>query len=180
MDRVKRTQIQVKTILRDYRNMFSNIKDDRELVETFKSLFTSSRNYWKHVLKHAVPKSVKQKFKLETWRDVQKESHKLFPYQINYARQFVDTLSYLEKVAVQKLPGHTMDRILFISSKNRIAVILEPTGHVASLFEFDIFKNWEAWKNELIEKGSVILEVPLDEEIRRASLGIRKDCKKLL
>ena len=69
MDRVKRTQIQVKTILRDYRNMFSDIKDERELVEAFKSLFTSSKNYWKHVLKHAVPEKVSEKLHLKTWKD---------------------------------------------------------------------------------------------------------------
>jgi hypothetical protein len=134
MDRIKKTQIQVRSILRDYHSMFSNVKSERELVETFRSLFTSPKNYWKHVLKHAVPGKVKKEFKLRTWHDVQRRSHKLFLYQINYARQLLDTLSYIEKIAVQKLPGHTMDRILFISSRNHIAVVLEPTGQVVLKF----------------------------------------------
>jgi hypothetical protein len=174
MDGVKRTQIQVRKILRNYYSMFSNIKDEKELVETFRSLFTDLQTYWRHIRRHALPKKVLQEFRIKTWKDVMKNSQKLFPYQVNYAFQFLDTLGYMEKLALQELPTHPIDRIIIFSSKSRVVVILDEIGKVASLFELDIFKNWGEWKNYLISKRANILEVPIDEEIRRTSLEIRK------
>jgi hypothetical protein len=180
MDRVKRTQIQVRTILKDYHSMFSNVRDDRELVETFQSLFADHQTYWRHIRRHALPKKVLQEFHIKTWEDVMKKSRKLFPYQVKYAFQFLDTLGYIEKLALQELPTHSIDRLIIFSSKNRVAVILDETGKVASLFELDIFKKWGEWKSYLISKGANILEVPIDEEIRRTSLEIRKRSRSIL
>ena len=180
MDRVKRTQIQVRTILKDYHSMFSNVRDERELVETFKSLFTSPKNYWKHVLKHAVPKSVKKEFKLESWHDVQKKSHKLFPYQKSYALSFLETLAYPEKIALVQSPKSAFDRIVLYSTKRRMAVILGPTGEVASVYELNRFKNWGEWKNYTLSEGEVVLEVTIDEETKQMAGKIQMVHRKLV
>ena len=175
MDRVKRTQIQVKTILRDYRNMFSDIKDERELVETFKSLFTSSRNYWKHVLKHAVPEKVSEKLHLKTWKDAMHHSKEIWKFQKEYALNFLETLSFIEKLALQQIPGADIDRIIFFASRKRtFAIVLENSGQVASVFELDRFRNWEEWKLSRIRSGETIKEIPIDEGISKISMEIQK------
>ena len=178
-DKVKKVQIQVRTILKDYHTMFSNVKNEKELVETFRSIFSDSRTYWRHLRKHAIPQKVLKELNIRTWGDVKRKSEKLFPYQVNYAIQFLDTLSYIEKIALQELPTHTVKRLIIFNSKNRLAVILDVSGKVASLFELDIFRNWGEWKADMLGKGAIITEVPLDEEIRRTALEIRKRSRSL-
>ncbi len=180
MDKIKRTQIQVKVILNDYANMFSNVKSDKELVEIFRSIFANNQAYWRHLRKHAIPRKVKEELSIKTWKDAMRKSEKLFGYQVNYAKQFLDTLSYLEKLAIQKLPYHTIERLIFFSSKNRIAVVLDSSGKIASLFELDIFRNWGEWKTFTESSGAVITEVPLDESIRRKVMEIRKRSRNIL
>jgi len=85
-----------------------------------------------------------------------RKSKKLFPYQVNYAAQFLDTLGYMEKLALQELPNSPIARFIIFSSKNRLAVILDESGKVASLFELDIFRNWGEWKSNLISKGVLL------------------------
>jgi hypothetical protein len=161
--------------------MFSNVRDDRELVETFKSLFTSPRNYWKHVLKHAVPKSVKKEFKLESWHDVQKKSHKLFPYQKSYALSFLETLAYPEKIALVQSPKSAFDRIVLYSTKRRMAVILGPTGEVASVYELNRFKSWGEWKNAAWhERKETVIEVSIDEETKQMAGRVQRLYRRLV
>ena len=180
MDRVKRTQIQVRTILKDYHSMFSNVRDDRELVETFKSLFTSPRNYWKHVLKHAVPDKVREKYNLNNWIRTSRFSQKLFPYQKSYALSFLETLAYPEKIALVQSPKSAFDRIVLYSTKRRMAVILGPTGEVASVYELNRFKNWGEWKNYSLSEGEVVLEVTIDEETKQMAGRIQRLHRRLV
>jgi hypothetical protein len=179
MDRVKRTQIQVRKILRDYYGVFSKIESREELVSSFRSLFKDTSKYWKHLVKHAVPRKVVKELQIDSWKKASRLSRKLLPYQINYAIQFIDTLGYIEIIVTQELPGSELKRIIFFSSKNRMAVVFESSGEVATVFELDKFKSWEEWKNHNISRGIIIEEVSIDEDIRRLSLEIRKSSKKL-
>ena len=181
MDRVKRTQIQVRMILRNYHSIFSSVRDERELVETFKSLFTSSRNYWKHVLKHAVPDKVIEKYNLNNWIRTSRFSHKLFPYQKSYTLSFLETLAYPEKIALTRSPKSAFDRIVFYSSKRRMAVILGPTGEVASVYELNRFKSWGEWKNAAWhERKETVIEVSIDEETKQMAGRIQMVHRKLV
>ena len=179
MDKVKRTQIQARSIFRDFQTLFSNVKDDKELVETFRSIFSSNKVYWSHLRKHAIPSKVAKELGINSWKDAMRKSKKLFPYQVNYAAQFLDTLGHMEKLALQELPNSSIARLIIFSSKNRLAVILDESGKVASLFELDIFRNWGEWKSNLISKGALLLEVPIDEELRKTSSEIRERSKTL-
>jgi hypothetical protein len=180
MDRVKRTQIQVRMILRNYHSIFSSVRDERELVETFKSLFTSSRNYWKHVLKHAVPDKVIEKYNLNNWIRTSRFSHKLFPYQKSYTLSFLETLAYPEKIALTRSPKSAFDRIVFYSSKRRMAVILGPTGEVASVYELNRFKSWGEWKNYVLSQDETVLEVSIDEETKQMAKKIQMVHRRLV
>jgi len=180
MDKVERAQIQTKLLLRDYFNIFSNIEDSKNLVETFRSLFTSPKNYWKHILKHAIPKSIKHELGLNTWKDVKKHSQKIFPYQKNYALSFLSTLAYPEKIALVTSPKSEFERIVFFSTKRKMAVILGPTGEVASVYELDRFKDWGEWKNYLLSQNETVLEVPIDEETKEMAGRIQELYRRLV
>ena len=94
--------------------------------------------------------------------------------------KFLQTLSYIDKIAYVTSPKVNYNRIVFYSSKNRLAVFLEPTGKVVSTHELDIFKNWGEWKhNRTHTKGELIEEIPLNEEIRRESREIRRLLERL-
>jgi len=178
MDKVKRAQIQVKTILKDYHSMISQAQSKEELVETFRSLFKKNQDFWKHLFKHAVPKRVAQELKIDNWRKALRLSQKLLPFQINYAMQFVDTLSYIDRIAIQELPNSELTRLVFFSFKNKVAVIFESSGEVATLFELDKFNSWNDWRNYLNSRGIILEEVTIDEDIRKLSLEIRNSSKK--
>jgi len=146
---------------------------------SFRSLFKDSSKYWKHLVKHALPKKIITTFQIDSWNKAMRLSQKLLPYQINYAVQFLDTLGHAEKIAIQELPNSEPVRIVFFSSKNKMAVIFEYSGEVATVLELDKFKSWGEWKTYNLYRGIVIEEVPIDEKIRRLSLEIRKNSKKL-
>ncbi len=179
MDKVQRTQIQVRTILKDYHNMFSQIQTPEDLVVSFRNLFPTSKEYWRHVRKHAIPASVIEELSLDSWKAVKAKSAKLKPYQINYALQFLDTLAYLSNVAHVTLPNDPKGRIILFSHKKRLAVIIEPSGKVASLYELDKIKNWGEWKVQEISRGGTVLEVPVDKEIREISKSVQDVLRRL-
>jgi len=178
MDRIERVQIQVRTILKDYHNMISHAQSEEEFADFFRSLFKKSQDFWKHLFKHAIPKKVAQELRIDNWRKASRLSQKLLPFQINYAMQFVDTLSYIDKIAIQELPNSELTRLVFFSSKSKIAVVFESSGEVATLFELDKFKSWNAWKNYLSSRGIILEEVPIGKDIRKLSLEIRNSSKK--
>jgi hypothetical protein len=81
MDKVKRIHTQAKIIFRNFQVLFSNVKNDKELVETFRSVFPSSKVYWSHLRKHAIPTKVAKELGINSWKDAMRKSKKLFPYQ---------------------------------------------------------------------------------------------------
>jgi hypothetical protein len=180
MDRVKRTQIQVRTILRDYANIFSNIETPQELVERFRGLFSTSKEYWRHVRRHAIPDSVIEQLGLHSWEKVRAHSTKLRPYQVNYALQFLDTIAYVSNVAHVILPNDPRGRIIFFSFKKKLAVVIEPSGKVASVYEVDKIKNWGEWKVQELNRGAKITEVPVNDELRKISEDIQDDLRRLI
>jgi hypothetical protein len=117
MDKIKRTQIQVRTILRDYTDMFSQISSGEELVDRFRRLFPTSKEYWKHLKKHSIPESVQENLGIDSWKKAKALSKKLLPYQVNYALQFLDTLSYPDKIALVENPFNPINKLVFFSTK---------------------------------------------------------------
>ena len=138
--------------------MFSGIESKKELIEGFRSLFKDSEKYWKHLVKHVIPRKVTKEFEIQNWKKALFLSEKLKPFQVNYAIQFLDTLSYAEKIAIQELPNADLKRFIFFSSKNRTAIVFESTGEVATVLELDKFKSWREWKNHLLSRGTIIEE----------------------
>jgi hypothetical protein len=179
MDKVKKAQIQVRTLLKDYANMFSQVQNSEDLIVSFGKLFPEPKEYWRHLRKHAVPASVIEKLSLKSWKDAKAKSKKLKPYQFNYAMQFLDTLAYVSHIAHVTLPNDPKGKIILFSHKRRLAVILEPGGQVASLYELDKIKDWGEWKTQEINRGGTILEVPVDSEIREISKSIQDVVRRL-
>jgi len=180
MDKVKKTQIQTTIILRDTRTVFSNAKTLEEAVETFRKTFPSSREYWTHIRRHAIPERVKKELGITNWRKARALSPKIMGYQKEYTLKFLQTLAYIDKVALLISPKADYNRIVIYSSKNRLALFLEPTGEVVSAHELDIFKDWGEWKhNRLYEKGELIEEIPLNGDIQRESREIRRLLERL-
>jgi len=180
MDKVQRTQIQTTVILRDTQTMFSNAETLEEAVETFRKTFPSSREYWTHIRRHAIPERVKKELGITNWKKAKALSPKLMGYQKEYTLKFLQTLAYIDKVALLISPKADYNRIVVYSSKNRLALFLEPTGEVVSAHELDIFKDWGEWKhNRLHEKGELVEEIPLNEDIQRESREIRRLLERL-
>jgi hypothetical protein len=180
MDKVKKAQIQVRTLLKDYANMFSNIETREDLVQTFRKLFPGSKEYWKHLKKHAIPKNVIEELEINSWKKARSLSLKLMPYQMNYALQFLDTLSYPDKIALIESPFNPINKLVFFSSKKRMALVMEPSGKVVSVYELDKFKSWEDWKSAEVQAGSVVTEVERDPETQRAVERIRERYKRII
>ena len=180
MDKVKRAQIQVRTILRDYAFMFSQVTSEKELVERFRSLFPTTKEYWKHLKKHSIPESVQERLNIDNWKKAKALSQKLLPYQVNYALQFLDTLSYPHKIALIENPFNPINRIVFFSTKSRMALIMEPTGKVVSVYEVTKFKSWNDWKAAESKANSIITEVEREPETQRAIERIRNRYQELV
>ncbi|WP_297444252.1 hypothetical protein [Desulfurobacterium sp.] len=180
MDKVKKMQIQTTLILRDTRTMFLNAKTLEEAVEIFRKTFPSSRTYWTHIRRHAIPERVKKELGTTNWKKARALSRKLMGYQKEYTLKFLQTLAHVDKVALLISPKAEFNRIVIYSSKNRLAIFLEPTGEVVTAHELDIFKNWGEWKhNRLYEKGELIEEILLNEDIQRESREIRRLLERL-
>jgi len=180
MDKVKRTQIQVRILLRDYANMFSDIKTKKELVQKFRELFPRSKEYWTHLRKHAIPKNVAEELGIDSWKKAKSLSQKLLPYQVSYALQFLDTLSYPDKIALIESSLNPISKLVFFSSKKRMALIMEPSGKVVSVYELDKFKSWDGWKSAEVKAGSIVTEVERDPETQRTIEGIRERYKRIV
>ena len=180
MNKVQRTQIQIRTILKDYSNMFSNIERKEELVQVFRNLFPGKRDYWVHLRRHAIPEKVRDELGIDSWKRAKALSKKLLPYQVNYALQFLDTLSYPSKIALVESPFNPINKIVFFSTKNRMALVMESSGKVVSVYEMDKFKSWDEWKTAETKAGSVVTEVEREPETQRAVERIRDRYKELV
>jgi hypothetical protein len=180
MDKVKRTQIQTTLLLRDTKTMFSNAKSLEEAVEIFRKVFPSAREYWAHIRRHAVPEKVRNELGITDWRKAKALSKRLLGHQKEYTLKFLQTLAYIDRVALLISPKANYNRIVVYSSKNRLALFLEPTGEVVSAHELDIFKDWGEWKqNRIYQKGELVEEIPINEDIQRESKEIRRLLERL-
>jgi len=182
MDRIERTQIQVRMLLKNYHAMFSNVKTKEELVEVFRSLFSSPKEYWTHVRKHAVPEHIQESLRLNDWISTMKHSGNISEYQLFYAMEFLSILGKPERIALVVSPNTTIDRIVFYAFSDRqhkIAVVLENGGKVVSIHALDKFRSWEHWKEKRLFLGEQILEVPIDDEIKKWSRFIQEFRRKL-
>ena len=94
---------------------------------------------------------------------------------MNYALSYLGTLAYPEKIASTRSPKSELDRIVFYSTKRRMAVILSPTGEVASVYELNRFKSWSEWKNaSWHERKEIVIKVPIDEETKQMAGRIQR------
>ncbi len=84
------------------------------------------------------------------------------------------------KIALVENPKNPINKIIFFSSKNRFAVVMEPSGRVVSVYEINKFKAWNEWKSAELAANSVVLEVPIDSETKRICEGIRDRLKRTL
>jgi hypothetical protein len=176
MDKIKRTQIQVRTILRDYANIFADLESQEDLVERFRKSFPTPRTYWSHIFRHAIPQEVLEKYSITNWKKAMAHSKEIFPYQVEYAKIALDALSFPHKVALIEEKNNPINKIIIMSKRKNVALLLETTGAFASAYKLDKFKNWEEWL-AAESKRNYVLEVPIDEEIRKLAKRIRNNCK---
>jgi hypothetical protein len=180
VNETKKLQAQTVAILKEVKTSFSSARNLEEAALILRKMFPSSKEYWKHIRRHAIPEKVKEKFGITTWKKAETLAQKLTGYEKEYTLKFLQTLAHINKVALLVSPEVEYSRIVIYSSKNRVAFFLEPTGKVVSAHELDIFKGWGEWKhNRVYEKRELIKEIPLNEEIQRESREIRRLLERL-
>ena len=154
---------------------FKGVQKKEDAIKRFKNMFTSEKEFYKHLRKHIIIKYEKYENECKTWQDAKKLDDKLNgKFSKEYFDIFGNTLSYLKEVLYQSISGIAKRRVLIYSKKRNIAVIMEG-NKILSIHKND-FESLEEWIDNIKRNSKLIdniLRVGVDYELKRKSKTIQ-------
>jgi len=174
------------SFMENFYNAFKDPLPPEEALERFKGFFKTEADFYRHVKKHAVydlfyllglkPEEL-------SWEAVkglisQSKSAKEKVYQY-----FLETLTALAYPTTtfyeERYEGASKDIIIYSGFRKRLIITVEG-NKLKTSYRLKGFRDIKEWKTFEEERAYILIEVGIDERIRRGSVKIRDILKRYI
>jgi len=195
LTRQKETALnEAKNFLRRWERVFSKPLTKEQMVEEFKNFFPSEKEFELHLKKHAIPDEVKEELKKLLGKSFKKASLKeidsLFPGKIEewayeYLKNTFRALAHpsivFKQYPKQPIKGVRLPRTIIYSGYRKwFAVTLLGDKLISShALNRTEFKSLQEWVESRKKKSKELIEVGIDEELRKIAYKLRRRYREL-